>query len=70
MEYGAFVIIESERNRYRPFYYFRDGQQYILIVQNKNTGNFLVVDTDLKRLKISEQQRSDIYDLLNAATIY
>lgn len=69
MEYGAFVMMESEKCKYRPFYYFRDDQQYILIVQNKNTGNFLVVDTDLKRLKIREQQRSEIHDLLNAATI-
>lgn len=70
MEYGAFVIIESEKYKYRPFCYFRDNQQYVLIAQNKHTGNFLIVDTALKRLKISEQQRSEVYDALNAATIY
>lgn len=70
VKYGAFAMTQSAKCKYRPFYYFRDGQQYILIVQNKNTGNFLVVDTDLKRLKISEQQRPKIYDLLNTATIY
>ncbi|MGL4675228.1 MAG: hypothetical protein ACRCXK_10240 [Wohlfahrtiimonas sp.] len=69
MKYGALAITQSAKCKYRPFYYFRDEQQYILIVQNKNTGNFLVVDTDLKRLKIREQQRSEIHDLLNAATI-
>lgn len=70
MTYGAFTITRSAKYKYRPFYYFFDNQQYILIIQNKKTGNFLVVDTDLKRLKISEQQRSDIHDLLNTAVIY
>lgn len=69
MKYGAFTITQSAKCKYHPFYYFRDGQLYILIVQNKNTGNFLIVDTSLKRLKISEQQRSEVYDALNVATI-
>lgn len=69
MKYGALAVTQSAKCKYRPFYYFRDGQLYILIVQNKNTGNFLIVDTSLKRLKISEQQRSEVYDVLNVATI-
>jgi len=69
VKYGALAVTQSAKCKYRPFYYFRDGQLYILIVQNKNTGNFLIVDTSLKRLKISEQQRSEVYDVLNVATI-
>lgn len=52
MRYGD--LVGSKKSH--PYLVYRHSRLYVLIARNDNTGNFLVVDEGVKRLRLGEEE--------------